>query len=259
MIHEIRINSFEDYVSKVNDIGKEFWFRGVKNKNYSLKPGSVRNNLDGRKEITAVLDFIESYRIYHDEVDNCWELYSLMQHYGFPTRLLDWSTSLLVGMYFSLDGAPDLVNGDPVERVVWAMTTGELNKINYLGKRILPTISKGTKKNEKYLPSPLRSNENEEFDFEVNPLAVKIPATNRRIQAQKGVFTIHGSNPKGIEEIMVDNDLGNEIFKFVFDETTADKIRKSMHSMQINEDDIYQDLNSLSQRIIRKRNIGQST
>lgn len=255
MVREIRINSFEQYISEVNAIGKEFWFRGVKNKNYSLKPGSVRNNLDGRKEITAVLDFIESYRIYHPEVTNPWELYSLMQHYGFPTRLLDWSTSLLIGMYFSLDGEPDIVDGSPVERVVWAMTTGVLNQTNFLGKRILPTISGTRKRNEQYLPSPLRSDEEESFDFEVNPLALKIPSVNRRIQAQKGVFTIHGSNQQGIEEVMIDHGLQDDIFKFVFDEAAADKIRQSMYSMQINEDDIYQDLNSLSQRIIRRRKI----
>lgn len=255
MIREIKVTSFEDYVSKVNGLGKELWFRGVKNKNYSLKPGSVRAGLDGQKEITAVLDFIESYRIYHDEVPNPWELYSLMQHYGFPTRLLDWSTSLLIGMYFSLDGEPDYENGVPVERVVWAMTTGMLNTTNFLGRRVLPTISGKTKRNEKYLPSPLRSDEDESVEFLENPLALKIPATNRRIQAQKGVFTIHGSNPQGIEEVMVAHGLQNEIFKFVFDEDTAIQIKKSMSAMQINEDDIYQDLNSLSKRIIRKRKI----
>lgn len=255
MIREITINSFEQYVSEVNSLGKELWFRGVKNKTYSLKPGAVRSNLDGRKEITAVLDFMESYRIYHDEVSNPWELYSLMQHYGFPTRLLDWSTSLLVGLYFSLDGEPDIVSGKPVERVVWAMTTGMLNTTNFLGKRILPTVSGKRKQTEQYLPSPLRSCEEESVDFEENPLALKIPPTNRRIQAQKGVFTIHGSNHKGIEEVMVDYGLQDEVFKFVFDENVANKIRKSMHSMQINEDDIYQDLNSLSQRIIRRRKI----
>jgi hypothetical protein len=31
------------------------------------------------------------------------DLYFLMQHYGMPTRLLDWSTSALTAVYFASD------------------------------------------------------------------------------------------------------------------------------------------------------------
>ena len=31
-----------------------------------------------------------------------WERYFLMEHYGVPTRLLDWSDGALVALYFAL-------------------------------------------------------------------------------------------------------------------------------------------------------------
>lgn len=259
MIREIRVNSFEDYVNKVMAQDKEMWFRGVSNKEYSLIPGSVRHSLEGWKEISAVLDFMASYQNYHEKIESSWELYSLMQHYGFPTRLLDWTTSMIVALYFALDGEPSVDdNNNCIDRVVWGMTTGMLNTVNFLDRRIIPTaIGKATKEGEKYLPSPLRKEGGDDLTFEFNPLAIKMPFTNKRIHAQKGCFTVHGSNQQGIEQVMHSNGLGHELVKFVFNEQVAQKIRATLHKMEINEDDIYQDLNSLSKRIMRKRKIGQ--
>jgi hypothetical protein len=257
MIREIRITSFEGLISEMENLDKELWFRGVTNKNYSLIPGSIRFDLNGWKEVSAVLDFMASYQNHHDYIESNWELYSLMQHYGFPTRLLDWSTSVIVALYFALDGDADMDDaGSAIDRVVWGMTTGMLNKLNFLNRRVIPTAIGKATTGEKYLPSPLRKAEGDDFEFEKNPLAVKMPFTNKRVSAQKGCFTIHGSNPKGIEEIMEENGLGSELIKFVFDEEAAVAIRKTLYKLDINEDDIYQDLNSLSKRIIRKRKIG---
>lgn len=258
MIQEIRITSFENYINEVTKRDKDMWFRGVTNKSFSLIPGSVRYSLEGSREISAVLDFMAAYQNYHEKVENSFELYSLMQHYGFPTRLLDWSTSMLVALYFALDGEADKdQDGNTIDRVVWGMTTGIINKLNFLNRRIIPTaIGKASTAGEKYLPSPLRKEDGDIFEFEVNPLAVRMPFTNKRVHAQKGCFTVHGSNSQGIEEIMLSNGLGNELVKFVFDEDSAKDIQKTLHKMEINEDDIYQDLNSLSQRICRKRKIG---
>ncbi|MFW5394083.1 FRG domain-containing protein, partial [Yersinia sp. 2544 StPb PI] len=232
----------------------ELWFRGVTNKNYSLTPGFVRANIKINIETTSVLDFINCYQNYHPKVENPWELYSLMQHYGFPTRLLDWSTSMIIALYFALDGEPSKdEQGKEIERVVWAMKTGEINRFNIMNRRTLPTaLGRGTRA-EKYLPIPLRLTDDHENEFESNPLAFRVPLSNRRINAQKGCFTIHGSNNEGIEKVMVDNGIGSDIYKFIFNETTASKMRSYLHRMQINEDDIYQDLNSLSRRIIRSR------
>lgn len=258
MIQEIRVSSFEDYISKVNDVKKEMWFRGVVNKNYSLTPGSVRHGLNGARETSAVLDFMASYQSYHQPISSPWELYSLMQHYGFPTRLLDWSTSMLVAMYFALDGeAGTDKSGAKIDRVVWGMTAGVLNQTNFLGQSIIPMAVSNSGPGQKYLPSPLRTIEEDETKFGYNPLALKTPFTNRRVHAQKGCFTVHGDNDEGIEEVMINNKLSHELVKFVFDEEAAQTIRRTLHKMEINEDDIYQDLNSLSKRIIRKRKIGK--
>lgn len=48
-----------------------------------------------------------------------------MQHYGVPTRILDWSESLLVALYFAVED-PTL---DDRDGAIWALRPGMFNKV----------------------------------------------------------------------------------------------------------------------------------
>lgn len=239
------IDSLSELLQVVEEIGKDFkcnideiWYRGVSQEKYKLVPGYYRDIVDKNHEESIIQDFLSNYRMYTNDIcDNHLEIYSLMQHYGLPTRLLDWSKSALVACYFALSK----IKRDDIEdhRIIWAMNPAELNKLSF-GEF-------GTLDLEIDLHKISKLKRNIAGVIAINP-----SFTNRRIITQKGHFTIHFSE-KPIEEYFIGN--SNDIVKIKInnDEMTAFKMRRQLYALGLKEDDIYQDLDSLSKRIIRER------
>ncbi|RHW74670.1 FRG domain-containing protein [Colwellia sp. RSH04] len=101
------------------------WFRGHSNYSFKLLPSIFRQGSEFNTILHENKMFEEFKRRYPDQSFNhktTFEWLTLMQHYGLPTRLLDWSTNLLVSLYFCCsedlenDGALFVLNPTYMER-----------------------------------------------------------------------------------------------------------------------------------------------
>ena len=92
------------------------WYRGQCNASWTLEPKLYRNRIEAAKptdsEVKKILDLerrlVRDFRLISSSLRNGDEsdakLYFLEQHYGLPTRLLDWTTNPLIALYFSCAG-----------------------------------------------------------------------------------------------------------------------------------------------------------
>lgn len=171
LVSEIKHSHFEN---------KEIWFRGQGSSQYMLKPSLLRtkNGIDKEKEV-----FSEFKRLSTNigvGYTNEWNALVDMQHYGIPTRLLDWTNNLGVALYFA---ASSSVRYSSMS--LYIMNPIELNKLS--GKKgipVLPNDTMGLSYIQNYVdrePFPARY-----------PIAAKCDSINQRVKAQSGMFTIHG-------------------------------------------------------------------
>jgi len=120
------LRSIHDATRIGNDL-RHCWFRGHSKTFGSLLPGayrepyrSARENIEfwaGQRFRLRAASYSADLPKWDDYVS--WLL--LMQHHGVPTRLLDWTENVLVGLYFAVCDSED-EDGE-----LWCMEHSELN------------------------------------------------------------------------------------------------------------------------------------
>ena len=141
-----------------------------------------------------------------------WEWYFLARHHHVPTRLLDWSESLVVAVRFALseycDEVGDRVALDSARRqapgadqfdefspCVWLLDAGGLNQYS-VGRDV--NILPGGDLAAPYLPSKMADSESGRL-----PIALLPRRSNPRLAAQRGMFTVHGADQRPLDELAI--------------------------------------------------------
>jgi len=172
------------------------WYRGQSNKEWPLLPGYLRLDRPP-SESTLIKQFKQSAAMLVQNTPALsFDWLFLMQHYGVPTRLLDWSESPLVALYFSVEEG---AKNQDKDAALWSLRPSELNKnagINNTDEEFFIPSFEDVELNN-YTVENLAQNQR----TQLMPLATIATRNNARIQAQHGVFTIHHHDKIPIEDV----------------------------------------------------------
>lgn len=279
--------SLSEYVSistKIVNEVDDIWFRGHSNASFRLVPSALRETRplnDGRGNkvhdgqiviseggsvggVSPEAMFYEfksrAVPFLDREPRNNFEWMFLMQHYGVPTRLLDWTTNALVALFFAIESNPhsdnelrryDCSSSEQFMEIdefctdgaaVFAFSPSELNNKTVLNPSKI-YICEDVDKWDHYF-NPMHKNGSDNF----LPIAVQSNHIDTRIKSQSGHFTLHGKN---IWPLDYYEDLRAILSKIFIPFESIPQILKDLRGIGITESFIYPGLDSLAKEVKR--------
>lgn len=224
------------------------WFRGQANAGWELEPGWYRLPGPGRKrgdawynEHNLVSEFKLRAPLYlQAQPSSDWQWLFVMQHYGLPTRLLDWTESALLGLYFAVrEPCPGADAG------VWVLNPWWLNNRS-LGRREIPLA--GDSVLAPWAPLSERGHVKG-----LLPVAIRPVHGTSRIAAQKGLFTVHGRQRRALTTlatVRVDNGPGIQLLRVPAEGIPL--VRRGLAVAGVTESSVFRELDGLCREIKRE-------
>jgi hypothetical protein len=238
-----------DHLDTLSGRAKTIWFRGHADARWRLEPSLARQDkLSSENQLTKrfkqnAFQFLQ--RVPTEE----WEWMFLMQHYGVPTRLLDWTESPLVGLYFALQEDGFSLGTRRPPAALWCLFPRKLNELS--GLVLNPPDDIPAFGDEEELKDYLPSRVHGAGTASKNPLAIIAPRQFGRVYAQQGVFTILHRESRNIEDLTDGPDRSNHLVQIVIPRTAAHRIRKEIALLRITKLTVFPQLENVAEEAIR--------
>jgi len=191
--------------------GEIMWFRGSQDRRYALTPslmrlteGLVRSDHDGIEQ-NLFFEFQARAAELRAQGLTDWEYLFYGRHYGVPTRLLDWTDTFGIALYFALETWASRLTevGNPQQEkvrlpAIWVLAPYALNSWSWKYRDIILPKYLGLDGEQEYwdFGELLAASGNWAWD---NPVAIYPAQINDRVRAQRGWFTIHGNDRSPLE------------------------------------------------------------
>lgn len=237
---ERKVNGIGELIDAIREVkstsNSAIWYRGQANSEWSLLPGILRESR-AISETTLLSRFKQSAAMLTESrPTTSFDWIFLMQHYGVPTRLLDWSENPLVALYFAVYNLQSHTENDAA---IWLLMPSELNKYaNIVDKSegdYIPSFD--DEEVSGYSTESVRQSQR----LELYPIATIATRNNPRIQAQMGTFTIHHNKSISIEDV---GD-GKHSRKFIIPKESRAKLLSELSLLGVNKFSLFPEMESI--------------
>lgn len=237
------IEKLSDYIIFIENLSSEFCLSRGQSNNHKLLPSAYRLDNKGNKryEPKSIHTFLEEFKnrathYFKDsyKLENEIEWIAHAQHFGIPTKLLDFSYSPMISLFFAVEKSFD--RKDDSDSAIWFLNPYKLNEKVTENKKIFNIPSSE-------LPSGID-----------DPVVIKTRSINNRINSQQGVFVYFNGNPTPLEEFIDDN---NILKKVIIKAEYKKDILVSLHDIGFKFSDLYPELEYASKDIIMSYNINE--
>jgi FRG domain len=234
---------------------EECFFRGHGDRTWKLQPTLLREaerrGLGRRAYVELEGDLFWEFQARAQDLHSLnlddWDYLFFMRHHGVYTRLLDWTEALGVAIYFAIE---DHIYGDGSKSsspCIWVLNPYALNQYegawnarDLVSPRYLGYIDDDTILDYGELV------EEDGFHWTL-PVSIYPIQRSNRVRAQRGWFTIHGKNPRPLEE-----QAPRVVAQVMLPPKDISKALTFLDQAGLNRYTMYADLDSLAQELHRK-------
>lgn len=239
------IKKLSEFISFLENLPKGFILSRGHSQDYSLLPGAFRQDSDGNRlysksDIQNFLDDFKSnsYPYLKNptaiETEKEWMVYA--QHFGIPTKLLDFTYSHITSLMFALENAFNEHTSQ--DGVIWFLNPNNLN-------------FKST--NNNHTKIFILADSESQLDRASGPVVMTCKRINERIHAQNGLFVyFQEEHHSSSLENYCDQTM---LKKVIISKESKKEILKSLNSLGMGYTSIYPELSSVSKDILLKRHI----
>ncbi len=253
--------NLSDYLDQVKEIRRRWrktkadskgdsrplWFRGQRSAKWDLRPRIYRPDYENAEESEIRLAF-EGHGLQLATTNlnrTKWEWYFLMQHYGAPTRLLDWTGNPLAALYFAIVEEREGVKKD--DAAVWALDPWRWNKLH--GDGLTGPALPDWEETKPYLPDLEEACDGVRVQKSW-PIATEPPSIDRRLASQTARFLLFGKK-RDLIKAADRTDLGSRskkqsrLMQIVISSKKLENMRLELDDLGINHRILFPDLEGL--------------
>jgi len=231
-----------DHINEISSnpgmmMGSEPFYRGHSDSTWELMPSLGRYAIRSDSENKLYYQFLSYGGHLIPAGSSTWDVLFLMQHHGLPTRLLDWTESFAVALYFAIRDAQR-------SAAVWVLNPSLLNftMLNrFEVQRLESAFPEGY---EKYFIDDRSSFYGK---FPATSIAVSGKANSSRMRSQRAVFTLHSDIAKPLNTTF--RNLGKVAWKVTIPMRVFEEARTFLKHAGINEFSIFPDLDGLGRHL----------